>query len=464
MLHSKRFAALSVLLLWGIASVASGATLPETLAHAYSSNPEINSARANARAVDENVPLAKSGLRPIVSAFASVTGERTSVTGGATGAGGAAGAFGDQSTNVDGEIGIQITQNVFQGFRVRNAIRESEAGVLAVRDLLRNTVQNVLFDAAQAYMDVWRDMAILDIRRKNVLFLQQQVRASQERLEVGENTRTDVAQTRARLATGRANLILAQANLETDEAIYRRIVGRDPTGVTDTFPYRRLIPASSEQAVIVAQNQHPIVSASIHQADAQAFLVKQAEGELLPTVTLEGTAVHNEGFDAEQDPNVLTLSGRVSIPIYQGGAVSARIRQAKEQYGLRKIEIDLARDQVRAAVVSAWAQAEAAAGAIGAANEAVDAANTALEGVLEEERVGQRTQLDVLDAQQELLNARETLIVARRDLVVARFALLSAMGRLSAEDLDLNVAVYDPAEHYDAVKNKAFGVRTPDGR
>jgi outer membrane protein len=140
------------------------------------------------------------------------------------------------------------------------------------------------------------------------------------------------------------------------------------------------------------------------------------------------------------------------------------VRQAKEQYGLRRIEIDLARDQVRAAVVTAWAQVEAARGAIAAANEGVDAAEIALSGVQEEQRVGQRTTLDVLNQQQELLNARETLVLARRSLVVASYALLSAMGRLTAEDLNLPTAAYNPVEHYDAVRDRWRGVRTPDGR
>jgi outer membrane protein len=152
------------------------------------------------------------------------------------------------------------------------------------------------------------------------------------------------------------------------------------------------------------------------------------------------------------------------VPIYQGGGASARIRQAKEQYGLRKVEIDVAREQVRAAVATAWATLEASRGSIAAANEGIAAAEIALTGAQEEQRVGQRTTLDVLNQQQELLNARETLIIAERDQVVASFALLSAMGRLTAETLGLGTPVYDPAEHYQAVSEKWFGVRTPDGR
>jgi outer membrane protein len=439
-----------------LASSASADSIGEALAAAYSSNPEINSARANTRAVDENVPLAKSGLRPIISAFSDVTGRQASLS------------PGDELSTVNGTVGVQIEQNIFRGFRTRNAIRQAEAGVLASRELLRNTVQNVLFDAAQAYMDVLRDLAILDIRGRNVVFLEEQVRAANERFNVGETTRTDVAQAQSRLADARADVSLAEANLSTSRAVYRQIVGRDPVGLVESFPYSRLIPASLDQAIVVGQNGHPVILATVHQTDERAFQVKQIEGELLPTVSVSGELRRDESFYTSAgsgvDANVASITGRVTIPLYQGGAVSARVRQAKELYGQNKIEIDLARDQVRAAVVTAWAQVDAAVGAIAAANQGIEAAGIALTGVQEEQRVGQRTTLDVLDAQQELLNVRETLILARRGLVVASFALLSAMGRLTAETLNLPTPVYDPSEHYTAVQDRWRGTRTPDGR
>jgi outer membrane protein len=455
-LRSVLVAALGGAALAGLASSASADSIAEALAAAYSSNPEINSARAQTRADDENVPLAKSGRRPIISAFTDVTGRRVDPS------------PGPDIGTVDGAVGVLIEQNIFRGFRTRNAIRQAEAGVLASRELLRNTVQNVLFDAAQAYMDVLRDIAILDIRGRNVVFLQEQVRAANERFNVGENTRTDVAQAQARLADARADLSLAEANLDISRAVYRQIVGRDPVGLVESFPYARLVPASLNQAIVVGQNGHPVILATIHQTDARAFLVKQIEGELLPTVSVSGELRHDENFYTSRgsgvDSNVAAIAGRVTIPLYQGGAVSARVRQAKELYGQNKIEIDLARDQVRAAVVTAWAQVDAAVGAIEAANQGIEAAEIALTGVQEEQRVGQRTTLDVLDAQQELLNVRETLILARRGLVVASFALLSAMGRLTAEALNLPTPAYDPSEHYTAVRDRWYGTRTPDGR
>jgi outer membrane protein len=289
------------------------------------------------------------------------------------------------------------------------------------------------------------------------------VRAANERFNVGENTRTDVAQARARLATSRAAVSLAEANLASSRAIYRQVIGHEPGGLSEGFPYGRLVPKSLGNAVALGQDNHPVILAAINQADAQAYAVKRIEGEALPTVSVEGTLQHTESFDTQIDPNSASIVGRVSIPLFPSG-VGPRVRQAKENYGRLKIQVDVARDQVRAAVVSAWAQAEAARGAIAAANEGVDAAEIALSGVQEEQRVGQRTTLDVLDAQQELLNARETLIVAHRDRVVSYFSLLSAMGRLTAQALSLPAAVYDPTEHYQAVRHRLYGSRTPDGR
>jgi outer membrane protein len=451
--HAVIAAAIGVLMFAG-ASSASAETIVQALASAYSWNPEINSARAQTRADDENVPIARGGYTPVISLFSTTTGTRTDQVASATA---------DKTTGST-TVGMQVSQDIFSGFRVRNGVRQAEVGVLASREVLRNTVENVLFDAAQAYMDVLRDTAILDIRHRNVLFLEEQVRAANERYDVGENTRTDVAQARARLAQARAAVSLAESNLSTSRATYRQVIGHDPNGLADGFPFGRLVPNTVQEAVGISQDAHPLILAAIHQADAQGYAVKKAEGELLPEVSLQGTVQHNESYNGNFDPNSASIVGRLTIPLYPGGAVYGQVRQSKELYGLRKIEIDVARDRVRAAVVTAWAQVAAAVGAISAANEGVDAAGIALSGVQEEQRVGQRTTLDVLDAQQELLSARETAIVAHRDRVVASFALLSAMGRLTAEQLSLPTEAYDPTQHYRAVRSKLIGVRTPDGR
>ena len=430
----------------------SAQSISQALAAAYSSNPELNAARAQTRADDENVAIARSGYRPTVGAFSDLTGSRSGSD------------ITPYATTGEGSFGLTVTQNVFTGFRVKNAVKESEAGVLASRDFLLNTEQNVLFDAAQAYLDVLRDMAILDLRQRNVLFLEEQVSAANERFSVGEATRTDVAQARARLAGSQAAVSLAEANLAISRATFRQVVGTEAGDLIEEFPYSRQLPGDLEAAVAVALSDHPIVRAASDQADAQAFVVKQIQGELLPTVSVQGSVEHDESFNTETDPNTFSITGRLSIPLYQGGVVAARVRQAKEVYGRLLLQIDLTRDQVRTAVVTAWAQAKSSRGAITAAEQGVKAAELALSGVEEEQKVGQRTTLDILDAQQELLQVEETLVLTQRDLRVAEFALLSATGQLTAGSLNLSATIYDPTVHYQAVRGKWYGLKTPDAR
>jgi outer membrane protein len=290
----------------------------------------------------------------------------------------------------------------------------------------------------------------------------------EKRFAVGDVTRTDVAQGETRLGLARAAMARADAAIERLRADYHRTIGHDPVRPVANFPYRSLVPAALDQALDAGLDNHPFILATAFQADAQGFAVKQIEGGLLPSVSIVGTMQHIESFNTLAQfrnwSNDVAIEGRVSIPLYQGGVLAGRIRQAKELEGELKINLDLARDQVRDAVYSAWADVTATETSIVAAADAVRAAEVALEGVQKELRVGQRTTLDVLDAQQELLAARETLVGAERDRIVAQFSLLSAMGLLSAEDLHLAAEIYDPAQHYKAVHNKWFGTTTPDGR
>jgi outer membrane protein len=309
---------------------------------------------------------------------------------------------------------------------------------------------------------------IRDLRRRNVAFLTLQVLGIQKRYAVGDVTRTDVAQGQTRLASAEASAARADETLEHLRADYQRVVGHEPERLDPAFPYKSLLPRVLADAVDTALDAHPFILGTMLQADAQAFEVRRLEGGMLPSVSLLGTMLHNESYNTEAEfrnwSSQVVVEGRVSVPLYQGGAVSGRIRQAKELQGELKINIDEARDQVRDAVVSAWSSVGATERAIAAAKKAVGAAEVALSGVQSELRVGPRTTLDVLDAEQELLAVREALAGAERDRLVAQFSLLSAIGRLSAEDLQLPAVPYDPRPHYEAVKNKWAGTTTPDGR
>jgi outer membrane protein len=438
-------------------AAASAETIAQALAATYANNPTINSARADVRAVEENVAIAKGGLRPNLSAFSNGSGSSIAT------------AFSTfESVTYQAALGLQVEQPLFRGFQVVNAIREAEIGVKARREFLRNTTQNTLFDAAQTYLDVVLAGEIRELRRRNVAFLFLQVGGIEKRFAVGDVTRTDVAQGKARLGAAEAAAARADDAFDRLRADYRRLVGHDAEQLAPAFPYRSLVPPALPQALEVALDGHPFILASLYQADAQGYEVKRIEGALLPSVSVIGTMQHNESFNTEAEfrnwSNAVAIEGRLSIPLYQGGTLSGRIRQAKELQGELQIEVDLARDEVRDAIVSAWASIRSTEREIAAAADAVRAAELALSGVQKELRVGQRTTLDVLDAEHELLSVRESLAGAERDRLVAQFSLLSAMGRLNADDLRLATEVYDPAEHYQAVHDKWFGTTTPDGR
>ncbi|MGD9915456.1 MAG: TolC family outer membrane protein [Rhizobiaceae bacterium] len=429
-------------------------TISGAMAKAYSNNSQLNSARAGVRVTDENVPLAKSGWRPVIAAVGSVR-HTTS-----------------EGTNIStGSFGVEIQQSLFDGFQTRNNVRAAEARVRASNESLRNTEQNILLDAASSFMDVIRDRQIATLREQNLQFLVEQVRAARSRFEVGDGTRTDVAQAEASRSAAVAQLSAARAAALSSAATYRQIVGDDPGQLKMPGPAKSL-PRSIDEAFGIAASEHPAIIATQHLVDAAAFSVKSAEGSLLPqvsaTASVTGSASRNDlpgvSMDTTSSGTSAAIGATIRIPLYQGGAAAATVRQSKERLGQARIEVDVSRDQVRQAVASAFTLYVAAKESVAANREVVNAAQLALNGVIEERNVGQRTTLDVLNAQADVIAAKISLASAERDVVVASYAILSAMGRLSANRLALAVDTYDPVEHYDAVKDKWYGLRTPDGR
>ena len=464
-LRSSGVGALAVLFVTvGAASPVAAESLLQAMANAYGANPSLNAARAETRAVDENVPQALSGYRPSVSASADYgfsSSDSISRPSAATGGR----SIRSSSRTEPAGVGLSVSQPIFNGFRTRNAVKSAESQVRSSREGLRNTEQNTLLDAVAAYMDVLRDSAIADLRRRNVEFLEEQVRASRDRFNVGEGTRTDVAQAEARLSQATTQVLVAESNYTSSRAVYRQVIGNDPAKLAPGRVPEKLLPSTLNAALAAGQDEHPAILAAVHGVDAATHQVKSVEGEMLPSVSVQADIARRwDPSSSVQRSDSASIVGRVTIPIYQAGQVSSRVRQAKETLGQRRIEVDVARDQVRAAVVAAWGGLEAARSQITAANAQVSAAQLALEGVIEEQKVGQRTTLDVLDAQQELLDAKVTLVSAERDKVVAAYSLIAAVGRLTAERLGLQVAVYRPETHYDQVRDRWFGLRTPDGR
>jgi outer membrane protein len=455
-------------------SAVSADTLEMALVQAYQNNPQVNAQRALVRATDENVPQALAGYRPRISGTynSGVTWTETSTETQVpvlSPSGQRIGSVGSRNREVTrfypAGYGATVTQTLFNGFQTGNRTRQAEAQVFSARETLRVIEQTVLLDAATAYMNVLRDGAIYDLQRRNVEVLQEQLRQTRDRFNVGEVTRTDVAQAESRVAAGQSQMLTAQANLTTSRAIYRRVIGLDPGKLTAGAPVDRLSPRTLDLAVAQGQAENPSVNAAEYGVDVAQLQVKVNEGSLYPTVTVTGSA------QQQYHPSDTTLRhmnasvvGQLTVPIYQGGSEFSLIRQAKETVGQRRLELALNRDQARANVVQAWGQLDAAKAQIDATKSQVTAAEIALNGVREEARVGQRTTLDVLNAQQELVNARVALVTAQRDRVVASYALLSACGRLSIPVLGLQVPLYDPMVHYQQVRDSWFGIRTPDGR
>jgi outer membrane protein len=451
----------------GLATIGAGVGRAETiggaLIKAYLTNPDINTQRAAVRVADEGVPKANAGYLPTVTANGNISVERAqgSVVGADDVIAGSA-----VGTLYPRGYGVTANETVFNGNRTLNSIRQAESQVFGAREQLRNTEQNTLLSAVTAYMDVLEDTAILDLDNNNVDVLREQLRETRDRFTVGEVTRTDVAQAEASLAQGQGTALSAVATLQAAVARYRQFIGDQPTKLAPVKPLMAPLPKTLPEAISISQVEHPAISASLHGVDAAQLQVKIAEGALYPTIGVSAS-VSNQ-FDASGIPGFRVLSGQVmgqiNIPIYQGGAEYAATRQAKESLSQQEIQTDSMRNQVRQAVVAAWGLNQAAVGVVRAARASVSANEVALTGVREEAKVGQRTTLDVLNAQQALLQARTTLVQAEHDQVVDSYSLLSAIGRLNIPTLGLAVAEYDPRVHFDQVKGKWIGLRTPSGQ
>jgi outer membrane protein len=457
--------AFSVALAIGLASsseFASAETIGGALIKAYLNNPDINAQRAQVRAYDENMPKANAGYLPTVTANATA---------------GVQSLFAQDEglslptpfnqTSLPRGYGATVTEQVWNGNKTFNSVRQAESQVMGQREQLRYTEQNTLLNALTYYMNVMRDTAVVDLNLSNVEVLKEQLRQTKDRFNVGEVTRTDVAQAEAALANAQAQYLQAQSTLQGSISQYRQVIGDQPKTLAPVTPIPRLLPSTLTQAIAISQVEHPAITAYLNGIDAALLAVKISEAGLYPTVQLQGSL--QKAFDVSGYANgsktlIGSIIGQISIPIYDGGATFAGIRQAKETLTQTELTADSQRDKVRQAVVAAWSANEISTGVVRAAQANVTANEVALAGVREEAKVGQRTTLDVLNAQQLLLQAREQLVVAQHDQVVNSYTLLSAVGRLSVKFLGLNVAEYDPRVHFNQVKAKQFGVRTPDGR
>jgi outer membrane protein len=442
------------------------------LARAYYVNPDLNQQRAGVRASDENLPRATAAWRPAAAAtgqfgynYFDLSAPGESATGVTTGAPLQNSKTRQRRATDPGTLSLTVTENVFNGNRTANGVRQAESNIFGARETLRNTEEAILLSAATAYMNVLRDTAILELQKNNIIVLEEQLRETRGRLAANEVTRTDVAQAESSLASGRSSYFTAQSNLKTSIADYRRVIGVAPSRLEPARTIESLLPHTLGEAVTLALAQHPSIQAALHAVDAAALQVKLVEGKLYPTLNLVGNVQQNYNFTGLPSERFFngSIGAQLSVPIYEGGEVYAEARQAKEALGQARLQADLQRDMVRESVVSSWAMLDAARASIQSARAAVTSAEIALDGVRQEAAIGERTTFDILQQQQILLNARIGLVTAQHDRVVASYAVMSAIGRLSAANLNLAVVEYDPTIHFDQVKDKWIGLRTPGG-
>jgi len=454
----------SALVAWS--SIASAETMQSALVQAYQTNPQLNAQRASARAQDEAVPQALSGYRPKLSITASMNEQYLSLTAKTVSQLTGATLYSNQALLLTPyTAGITATQTLFNGFQTANRTRAAEGQVSGAREALRVLEQTILLNAATAYMDVLRDGANLEVQRSNVRVLQETLKQTRDRFNVGEVTRTDVAQAEAQLASGQSAELAAESTLTTSKANYRQVIGTEPVNLAPGSPVDRFFPKTLPSAIDLGLAENPNVTAAMYGVDVAHLQVKINEGALLPTLSVQVSAQQqSEPFPGETTLFTGTAGGQLTVPLYQGGQEFSLIRQSKETLAQQLLQLDLTRNQTRQAVVQAWGQLEATKAQVTAAQSQVTSSEVALNGVREEARVGQRTTLDVLNAQQALVNARVALVTAQHDRVVASYSVLSAVGRLSPQVLGLPTPVYDPTVHYQQVRDAWTGVRIPDGR
>jgi outer membrane protein/adhesin transport system outer membrane protein len=419
-------------------------TLMDALAKAYNNNPQLQAARAQLRATDEGVPQAKSGWRPTVTANGNV-GEEW--------AGNDPGPNGDfQPRGVD----LQVTQPLYTGERTPSALRQAESLVLAQRSVLTSAEQSVLLSAVTAYMNVVQAVAVLELNRNQEAVIGRDLEATRTRFEVGELTKTDVAQAEARLAGATAARIQAEGQLAAARAVYANVIGENPGTLEQPAPLSGL-PGSEEETVAGSEN-FPEVTAAKYNEQAAHDGIDVAFSQIMPFLNLVGTAGRADDTNvANTSRDSAAIMLQLTVPLYQAGLPAANVRQSKQVAAQRRQELENQRRLAVQNAVQSWQALETARAQIKSFVSQVEANKVALEGVRLEANVGARTVLDILDAEQEYLNAQVSLVGARRDEVVAAYAVESAIGRLTARDLALPVEYYDVEAYYNEVHDKFWG-------
>ena len=462
MLNSRRGGLLAAVCSAGLicgfaAGPAAAETLADAIALAYESNPTLQAQRATQRALDETYVQARSGYRPSLSASVQETFSDSRTPGASglvdTNGDGIPDTFVTRSISQSqrGNASLSLSQPLYTGGRVGAAVSAAEADILTGRENLRRVEAQVLGNVITAYVDTRRDQEALRIRQENVRVLERQLEESKARFDVGEITRTDVAQSESRLASAQAQFQTAQAQLAISRANYVAIVGQSPGDLAPEPSLANLLPGSVDQAFDSAQVDNPQIRAAQYAEQASKARLSGARAERMPSVALRTTL----GFSGDINPvdtdlysRNLTTSVGVTVPLFTGGLTNSRVRQSIERNNVDRIGVETARRSVLQGLTQSWSQLSAARANIGSTDTQVRAARIAAEGTRQEQQVGLRTTLDVLNAEQELRAAELAQITARHDEYVAAASVLAQMGRLEAANLTPNVPHYDPKANF----------------
>jgi outer membrane protein len=408
-------------------------SLKAALESAYQNNPNIMSALLNVKATAENIALAKSGMLPSLGFSSSVGGSWEAPQGG------------DINTAGSFTAGVNYSQTLFDNYKTDAEIEQARAGTEVAKYALRNAEQNVLLAVVQAYYAVIRDTQLVQLRSDNMAFFDAQVSSSEDRLRLGEGTKIDVSQAKTRQVAAVALYRSAIASLQTSQASYERWVGHKPKNLSSEFNFGKSLPTSIDSAISSAQERHPALlsaRAAIRVAQAGSDAASASFG---PTLSLIGAIDATTSYSSQQGHGS-SVGGSaklsLSIPIYSGGALSASLRKANIQQIQSEVDALSARDEIKESVISAWSTLQNSTSQIDSAQAAVGSSQLVVDGTIQERDVGQKTTLDVLNAQAELTTARESLITARSTKMIAAFSLLAAAGKLSPEVLGLRVAVH----------------------
>ena len=437
MFHRIRFVCASAALSLFVSMPVSATTLQEALALAYQTNPSLAAARAGLRAQDEGVAQAVAGLRPTLGLSMGISSS-ASIT-----------SFNEETDRYTASL--QSSLLLFDGGRTQDAISSAENTVWAAQADLQSNEQGLLLQAAIAYLDVRRDQQFLSLAMNNVNLIEQQVLATENRFDVGAVTSTDVALARARLAAAQTSLAANSGGLALSKEIYRAIIGAEPINLASP-PQLPGLPSSLAEAESVAMREHPAIIAARYNERAAEFDLMRARKVRIPTVSLGASIDYSNTSITNTESTTAGISLNGQMPIYQGGALSSAMRQAAQILATRKATTQDTMRAVRQATASAWANIRVARASIVAARLQIEANEVAYRGIEEELRLGARTTLDLLDAEQELLTAKSNLASAQRDEYVAGLNLLASMGLLTVENLSLGIPAYDPNVNFNQVR------------